>query len=90
MVLAIYTLVTDSDKKTLKVILDLVFYIYYFFQFQKYEKTIYTLSTPDNKVYIITLVYAVQLGLKVWSIDIKTPKIDSLLFKTLNIIIACF
>ena len=90
MVLAISTLVTNT-KKTQKVILDRVSYIYFSVQVQKDKEAI--IQAPiysGSKVNTIILAYAKRLGFWVWKLDVGAQKIDRLLLKIFKMMIVSF
>ena len=78
-------------QKTPKVILNQVPYIHYPIQFQKNKKaTIQALINSDSEVNVMTLAYAANFGLKVYSINVGAQKIDDSSLKTFGIVIAAF
>ena len=69
-------------------ILDQILCIYYLVQFRKLKEIIKVLIKFDNKINAMTLAYAQQLCLRSQSTDVGAQKIDNLLLKTFEIVIA--
>ena len=83
LVLATSVLVTDGNKKVVKVP-----YIYYLVRFQ--EEQIKTLLNIDSKINAISSSYIKKLDLKVWQINVRAQKIDDFTLEIFGMIIADF
>ena len=68
LVLGTFTLVINISKKTQKVVLDLITYMHYLVHFWKNKDkiNIKILITFSLKFKGMTILYATQLGLKIW------------------------
>lgn len=59
-------------------------------QFKKDQAKVQALLNFGNKVKAMTPAYAANLGLKVWSTNVRAQKIDDSIFKTFGMVLASF
>ena len=82
---AIFTSVTANSEA---IHLQRISYISYLIQFQREE--VRALSNSDRKVNVMTSVYTLKLGFRVYPTDIGAQKIDGSIFETFRMIMANF
>ena len=90
MILATPALMIGASEKTPKVILDWVLCIHFPVQFCKNKKIIKALIAFGSKINVIIPAYAKQLDFQIHKTNIETQKIDNLLLKTFEMVIASF
>ena len=87
LVMAISALVTRTSKED-DVALEQISYIYYPIWFKKNE--VQALIDLGNNINILTLVYVLKLGLRVYRTIFRAQKIDDSTFKIIRMVLASF
>ena len=89
LVLAIFVPITKARQEDV-VVLDWIFCICYLIKFKKSNVKIQALINAGIKVNTIIPRYILKLGLKIYSTNIRTWKIEDFTLKTFGIVIASF
>ena len=91
LVLATSSLVTETSKEN-NIVLERVTCIYYPVQFKKNanETQVQVLIDSSDEVNVMTPVYTLKLGFKVYYTDIGAQIIDGSIFKTYRMVLANF
>lgn len=71
-------------------LLEHVPYINYLVQFKKDQDKVQALLNSSNEINVKSLAYITNLGLKVWSTNIKAQKADDSIFQTFEMALTSF
>ena len=90
LILVLATFVPMTNNSIEEIMLEKVFYIYYFVWFQENNEQIKILLNNNSKINTMSPGYIKKLGLKIWKINIVAQKIDDSTFNSFGIVIAKF
>lgn len=88
LILTTSLLIAEASIENTLLALDWVSYILYPIWFKNDE--VWAFINSNNKVNIMTLIYAAKLDLKVRYIDVEAQKINSCIFETFRMVLANF